>query len=534
MDLAASQFSNTNNNFANVTFNVTDGYVTVLTVDAVVTTAPRALNPVFNGNKKVLISAGEAVGGTLYYALGNKAVAPDDASYALALPKATEIGNYYVWYKVVGDKNHNSLAPVCLKVILSEPAWVTLSGTVTNSEKTPIEGANMTLMKGNKAIDSIATDPNGKYLFVVPTDVYNVVIEYENNTETAIVMLVDNMKKDFEFALFETKTESKLEVKTKENEDLGIAVGGLEQEAQEIREKNRNAENVSVVMTVERKSEEQIEEEAEEQEEVTPAKTIQNSAQEKSLEYYEIKVEKTIGSVTTAIAETSNIMEIAIPYEKINKRGLIVYSYHDDAVRTFSLAENDEKKDGTFRVDKANKLIYVYANKFSTYAVGYTPYYHVRTALSLGSYTGKVSVTIVNDADENIVFTLKDADTNNIEFPDVPKGQYTMTVTWKDGKTNTLTMTLTVGPKTVLSAKVEKEEPEEIPEASEEPAAPANAAFIEMLEEPEIVATDEEVETIVIVSIGYEMDAPDVAIAEEDRKKEEVRALPRKRDDDKE
>ena len=188
-------------------------------------------------------------------------------------------------------------------------------------------------------------------------------------------------------------------------------------------------------------------------------------------------------------------MEIVITYAKTNKRGITVYSYHD-GVRTF--VESDSKEDGTFRVDRENKLIYIYANKFSTYAIGYTPYYRVQTSLSLGSYTGKAIVTIKNNADENIVFTLESADVSNIVFPDVPKGQYTMTVTWEDGKTNTLTMTLTVGPKAVISAITEQET------QSEESEAQTYAAYIDAFAASEILSENGKVEAGVYVGGGYE------------------------------
>ena len=522
MGLAAEQFENMNNNFATVTFTVNDGYVTVLTVDAVVKTAPGAIDPVFDGEEKVLIVAGTADGGTLVYALGNADGAPDEG-YSEDLPVATEIGNYYVWYKVVADGNHNDLVPVCVKVTLAEPEWVTLSGIVSDAVAA-IDGAIVKVMKGNKTIDSITTDADGNYRFIVPVGVYNVVIEYNDHTETIIVPLFEDTEKDV--TISGINTESKLEVKTEKEKDLGIAVGGLEQEAQAIREENPTATSVSVVMTVEYKSEEQIAEEAEEQEEVSPAKTIQKSAQEKNLEFYEIKVEKTVGSDTTTLEETKNVMEIVIPYEKINKRGLIVYSYHDDSVRTFF--ESDTKSDGTFRLDKENKLVYVYANKFSTYAIGYTPYYRVQTSLSLGSYTGKASVIIQNDANNDIAFTLNDVEVNNIVFPDVPKGKYTMNVIWGNEKKNTITMALTVGPKTVLSAKVEQEEPEE------EQVAPANADCIDSPNDVKIEVEIEE-EKVVMVGVGYQIDELEATINEEERKKtDKNQVFTRKRDEDNE
>ncbi|MBR6353838.1 MAG: hypothetical protein IKS25_06895, partial [Oscillospiraceae bacterium] len=72
-----------------------------------------------------------------------------------------------------------------------------------------------------------------------------------------------------------------------------------------------------------------------------------------------------------------------IPYAKAGKRGLSVYSYHDDEVRTF--VESDTKANGTFRSDKTSGIVYVYTNSFSTYAIAYTPYYRVTTALAIGS-----------------------------------------------------------------------------------------------------------------------------------------------------
>ena len=102
MNLSADKFKNTNTNFANVTFNVTDGFLTVNPVDAVITTAPHAKSElIYNGFEQELIAAGAADGGTLYYALGDDAkTAPADESYTTAIPTATQIGNYYIWYMV--------------------------------------------------------------------------------------------------------------------------------------------------------------------------------------------------------------------------------------------------------------------------------------------------------------------------------------------------------------------------------------------------------------------------------------------------
>jgi len=460
MGLSEAAFANRNDNF-NVTFIVgVDGFITVNAVNASVTAAPISLDTVFDGEDKPLVSAGKAEGGAMAYALGEKDTAPAADAYSAAIPMASEIGNYYVWYKVSADGNHIDSAPACVRVTIAAPAWVTLSGVISQNGES-VSGATVTLKKGNQTVDSVITGANGSYKFIVPIGVYSVVAEKNNNTETTSISLFKNEVKDL--AMSGGKNESKLEVKTEEGEeDLSVAVDGLEKEAQAIREKEGVAadQNVSVVMTVEQKTEEQIAEEPEE----SHAKTIQNAAQEKNLEFYEIKVEKTVNSVKTLLEETSNVLEIAIPYAKAHKRGLTVYSYHGDEVVTF--VESNTKEAGTFRVDKENKIVYVYTKTFSTYAIGYAPYYRVATSLNLGSYTGTATATLTNQAD-GTVYTMKDADPAHIVFTEVPKGQYVLTVTWTDGAENTISMPFSVGP----ADPIPMPEPEAAEEEKEEVAA---------------------------------------------------------------
>ena len=50
-----------------------------------------------------------------------------------SIPTATDAGTYYVWYKVVGDENHNDTNPVCVISRISSPPSgpSTISATVT-------------------------------------------------------------------------------------------------------------------------------------------------------------------------------------------------------------------------------------------------------------------------------------------------------------------------------------------------------------------------------------------------------------------
>ena len=72
---------------------------------ATVTTEPTAKTLKYTGQGQELVNAGAADGGTMYYAIGTASEATGD--YAAAIPTATATGTHYVWYKVVGDANHN-------------------------------------------------------------------------------------------------------------------------------------------------------------------------------------------------------------------------------------------------------------------------------------------------------------------------------------------------------------------------------------------------------------------------------------------
>lgn len=298
MGLSSSRFRNTNDNFNTVKFNVTDGYMTVVSVDAVLTKAPQATDPIYNGEKQELIVAGQADGGTLYYALGSDVQnAPSGSSFSTTIPSATASGNYYVWYKVVGDANHNDLSPVRLKVIMAESDWVTLTGTLYQTDgKTPLSDTLVTLTHGNKTVDYVTTDEQGGYKFVVPAGVYNIVTEYNNSTQTTLVTAFTDVKQDL--VISDGKTESQLKV----NSDTGIAVGGLEEEERAVRKADNVADDkkVSVIMTVESRTEANA----------SNAALIVSAAPDKSLEFFDIKVEKTLDSVTTVMNSTNNVMEI--------------------------------------------------------------------------------------------------------------------------------------------------------------------------------------------------------------------------------
>ena len=66
---------------------------------------PTAANITYDGKPHELLRPGTTSGGEVQYALNSATT-----TYTAAIPQATEAGDYTVYYKVEGDKNHNDLA----------------------------------------------------------------------------------------------------------------------------------------------------------------------------------------------------------------------------------------------------------------------------------------------------------------------------------------------------------------------------------------------------------------------------------------
>ena len=79
-----------------------------------VTTEPTADTTLkYDSSEKTLLSNnGVAEGGTINFAVTETNTPPGAGAYSTSVPKKTNAGTYYVWYKVVGDESHNDMAAV--------------------------------------------------------------------------------------------------------------------------------------------------------------------------------------------------------------------------------------------------------------------------------------------------------------------------------------------------------------------------------------------------------------------------------------
>ena len=142
------------------TFTPAEGYEEYATATGTVTikvnkatptfTAPTAQeNLTYTGQEQELITAGMTNHGTMQYSLTEK------GTYSQDTPTGTDAGAYTVWYRVIGDANHNDTAPASVAVrIGKKPLTITgvtaaskpYDGT-TNADITSVTFDNVTLKR---------------------------------------------------------------------------------------------------------------------------------------------------------------------------------------------------------------------------------------------------------------------------------------------------------------------------------------------------------------------------------------------------
>ena len=144
------------------TFTPAAGYEKYATATGTVTIKVNKATPTFNaptaqenltytGQEQALIIAGSVTsGGTMQYSL------TENGTYSQDIPTGTDAGAYTVWYRVIGDANHNDTAPASVPVRIGKKpltitgvtaASKTYDGT-TNADITSVTFDNVTLNRG--------------------------------------------------------------------------------------------------------------------------------------------------------------------------------------------------------------------------------------------------------------------------------------------------------------------------------------------------------------------------------------------------
>ncbi len=129
-----------------------DIVVTVGKADIRSITPPTAQeNLTYTGNEQALITAGSVTsGGTMQYSL------TENGTYSQNIPTGTDAGAYTVWYRVIGDANHNDTDPASVAVSIGQKP-LTITGVTAasktydgtkNADITSVTFDNVTLNRG--------------------------------------------------------------------------------------------------------------------------------------------------------------------------------------------------------------------------------------------------------------------------------------------------------------------------------------------------------------------------------------------------
>lgn len=133
---------------------------------ATITQTPSARNLTYTGQPQELVNEGTADGGTILYALGTVATAPEaDAEnipeeqkkWSTSIPTATNAGTYYVWYKVVGDSTHTDSTPACVTVTIGEKIVYTAAETSATVAEHTIGSGKDAVLVFHRSVDDANT-----------------------------------------------------------------------------------------------------------------------------------------------------------------------------------------------------------------------------------------------------------------------------------------------------------------------------------------------------------------------------------------
>ena len=101
----------------------------VITKAAGKVTPPTAKALKYTGNAQELVNAGSSTTGQIQYKVGST------GTYSTKIPTGTDVGTYNVYYKVVGDSNHNDVSERSLNVTIKPTGPTKVKPTSTDTHK---------------------------------------------------------------------------------------------------------------------------------------------------------------------------------------------------------------------------------------------------------------------------------------------------------------------------------------------------------------------------------------------------------------
>ena len=150
----------------NYSLSYRTGVLTINKAGSSVSSSPTAKSLTYNGSDQALVDAGTASDGTMCYKMTTSNSKPSGTSgFSTTIPTAAYSGNYYVWYYVQGDDNHNDTN-------ISGPVSVSIgrkSLTVTANVQTKTYGTAISTDAGQVSVSGLVNNHSVSAVTLTPS-----------------------------------------------------------------------------------------------------------------------------------------------------------------------------------------------------------------------------------------------------------------------------------------------------------------------------------------------------------------------------
>ena len=242
-------------------------------------------------------------------------------------------------------------------------------------EASPVIGANVELVIGKRHISEATTDENGAFdLRGVTSGTYNVIVTVNTPQQKTVTakLVIEKTDGNVTMQPITLRTENINSTLDVENSLFDMIVGRLDKLAEKLFDtefpNGGNGASMKADMDVAQQAPDPQDEEQ---------TKIRDMVSNQELDFMTIQVVKRVGERTETLDDIGDldlVLEMLVNYDT-SRKDIKVYRYHEGrkGVEVTSFEENDTKTDGTFYIDYEKKCIHIFASKFSTYAIGYTP-----------------------------------------------------------------------------------------------------------------------------------------------------------------
>ena len=147
-------------------------------------TSPTAKTLKYTGNAQELVNAGSSTTGQIQYKVGTT------GTYSTKIPTGTDVGTYTVYYKVVGDSNHNDVAERSLNITIKPTGLTKVNPTSTDTHKGIVYLDPTDLKNSCNALNSVSATGTKTgcmkwYIYSEDNNSYTMILDHNTTAKVA-------------------------------------------------------------------------------------------------------------------------------------------------------------------------------------------------------------------------------------------------------------------------------------------------------------------------------------------------------------